>query len=83
MTEHTEHITLLVLPSLLARNVPLKTKPDHGGVLHRILAYVHSSNHTETAAVVHILGQALELRPKSWKWEVVRTNIAPVQLQSY
>ena len=74
----TEHIAFLVLSSLLGRNVSLKTKPYHRGILHRVFAYIQSSDDAEPTSVVHIFSQALELRPQSWKREVVRANIVPV-----
>lgn len=80
--KRTEHVALLVLASLLARNVPLNTQPDHGRVLNRILGQVQPSDHAEAATVVNIICQAFELRPKSWKREVVGASIATVQLQS-
>lgn len=77
----TEHVALLILPSLLARNIPLEPKPYHGGILHRVLPHVQSSDHAEATAVIQILGQALKFRPKFWKREVVRANIISIQLQ--
>lgn len=77
-TKLTEHVALLVLTRLLARNVPLDAQPDHGRVLHGILGQVQPSDHAESATVVNVIGQALELRPKSWKREVIGVSITTV-----
>lgn len=79
---HTEHVAILVLAGLLAGNVTLDAKPDHGGVLHRVLGNVEATNDAEAATIVDILSQALELGTKGWEREVVRANVAAVQFQS-
>ena len=81
--EHTEHVSVLVLASLLAGNVALDAEPDHRGVLNGVLGNVEATNDAEATTVVNIIGHDLKLGAKGGEREVGRADIAAVELKSY
>ena len=77
----TEHSSLEVLDSSLITNVAGKSKEKQRVFLHRVPIGLQSSEDTDSATQMELVGTAFELGSQIWKREPFFVHFVPIQLE--
>lgn len=78
-----EHVALLVLTALPVCNVRLQAEVEHRQILNVVLLRVKTTNHSETATLVNLGADLIELLTKVGKREVVPGDKIAIEAECY
>ncbi|KAG5998280.1 hypothetical protein E4U52_000921 [Claviceps spartinae] len=75
----TQHVPLLILPSLKIGDVGLETKVYCSQVLHRIPLWFQSTNEAEALSVMYLMTEMVQISFQRGQLEIVPANRVAVQ----